>query len=406
MTVDCAIVGAGPAGLSAAAVLAAAGLSTLVLDEFPIPGGRLCGQSYRLPDGTLFDGAGVAETLLRHARKSGAVLRVGVSVVAAERCASGFQIDLVEHRAAAIESLTARMLIIATGASEVGVPVPGWTLPGVLTVGAAQVLTRVHGVHPGGRGLIVGINPLSLVVALELLADGVQIAGIVAAPALQARRPGEDARIAVARQIGRLAHLAPAAWMRIGRLLESPNAARLALPWLRRGFDLGGARLLPARTVRRIEGQGRVEAAWLCDLGADGLPTGSDERLAVDFVLVSGGLTPLSELARVLGVPAEAFAGLGGLVPLHARSLRTRVPGLYLAGNICGIESAAVAMAQGQLAAAALLQDCAHPGAAAMLETALQDLDRTRAHTPLVFQEGAPAARADLYARFGREVPS
>src|SRR5699024_11842878 len=58
-------------------------------------------------------------------------------------------------------------LIIATGAREKSTPLPGWDLPGVMTVGAAQILTNFNRVKPGSKGVIIGINPLSMVITME-----------------------------------------------------------------------------------------------------------------------------------------------------------------------------------------------------------------------------------------------
>ncbi|WP_431801371.1 FAD-dependent oxidoreductase [Halobacillus andaensis] len=67
-----------------------------------------------------------------------------------------------------------------------------------------------------------------------------------------------------------------------------------------------------------------------------------------DFVCVAGGLTPLAELASIIGCSFKYIPELGGHVPLHNEQMQTNVPNLYVAGNITGIESAKVAMARGK----------------------------------------------------------
>ena len=72
-----------------------------------------------------------------------------------------------------------KRLVLATGAYERGVPLPGWTLPGVLTTGAAQTLMRSNQVSPGMRVLISGNGPLNMQVAAELAEAGVTVVALV-----------------------------------------------------------------------------------------------------------------------------------------------------------------------------------------------------------------------------------
>ena len=66
-------------------------------------------------------------------------------------------------------------LLIATGAAETAAPIPGWTLPGVMSIGAAQVMTNVHRVRVGNKGIVVGVNVLSAAIARELQLAGVEL---------------------------------------------------------------------------------------------------------------------------------------------------------------------------------------------------------------------------------------
>src|SRR5205085_11905016 len=80
-------------------------------------------------------------------------------------------------------------LILASGAYERAVPIPGWTLPGVMTTGAAQTLWRTARRLPGRRVLIAGNGPLNLQLAAELLSGGAEIVAVVEAAAPFASRP-------------------------------------------------------------------------------------------------------------------------------------------------------------------------------------------------------------------------
>ena len=77
---------------------------------------------------------------------------------------------------------------------------------------------------------------------------------------------------------------------------------------------------------------------------------GSEKIYEADFVCIAGGLYPLAELAAVAGCPFHYIPELGGHVPLHSEEMETPLPGLFVAGNITGIESGKIAMAQGTVA--------------------------------------------------------
>jgi thioredoxin reductase/bacterioferritin-associated ferredoxin len=168
--VDIAIVGAGPAGMAAAVEAAGLGLEVLVLDENPAPGGQiyrsieevagrggavwdLLGDSYR-------DGLALAETF----RQCGAAFETGAVV---------WQVDddgtLAYSRDGVAGTVRAKRVIVATGAMERAVPIPGWTLPGVMGAGAAQNLLKSAAIIPEGKVVLAGNGPLLLLAALQLV---------------------------------------------------------------------------------------------------------------------------------------------------------------------------------------------------------------------------------------------
>src|SRR5690625_1840086 len=163
---DVIIIGAGPAGLAAAIACRKWDLSTLVIDEYPVPGGRLLGQLYEQPDGTWWNGIEETNKLHTEAKESETEIKCGVSVYHLEKREDEYEVHTNEG------IFYARNVLIATGAAEVQAPIPGWTLPGVMSIGAAQVMTNVHRVKAGEKGSIVGVKVLSAVIANELhLAD-------------------------------------------------------------------------------------------------------------------------------------------------------------------------------------------------------------------------------------------
>lgn len=352
-TVDVAIIGAGPAGLSAGAILAESGLSVTLIDEFPLPGGRMLGQFHEEPGQGWWIGRHIAAELVARNETAGVVFRCGTSVHGLKANRPGWTVLLP------LESIHARYLLLATGAGEVPLPLPGWTLPGVMSIGAAQVLANVHHVKPGERGMIVGANVLGLAIARELSVGGVSIAGIV----LPADSPfsGDASHPANAvADLARLAQLAPSPLLRFGGWIVSTvklsTVASRFYP--RKGIRMWGIPLKIRTFAQSINGTDKVESITLVDRDRRGDPIpGSARDEPVDFVALAGGLYPMAELASIAGCPFVFVPELGGHVPLHSPALRTAVEGLYVAGNITGIESAQVAMSQGTLAGTSICVD-------------------------------------------------
>ncbi|HET8996159.1 MAG TPA: FAD-dependent oxidoreductase, partial [Acetobacteraceae bacterium] len=172
-----AVIGAGPAGLAAAATAARHGLDTVLLDEQPAPGGQI----YRA----------ITETRLRDPALLGADYWHGFELVAAFR-ASGAQHlagatvwsvsrdrEIGVSIAGRAQLFRAERVILATGALERPFPIPGWTLPGVMTVGAAQILLKTSGMVAQGRVVLAGTGPLLWLLAAQYLRAGASIAALL-----------------------------------------------------------------------------------------------------------------------------------------------------------------------------------------------------------------------------------
>ena len=166
---DTIIIGAGPAGLSAAQILQD-DQKVLVIDEYYHAGGRLLGQLYEEEKGKWWNGLRIAKELISAVEKKSEIL-INTSVYDVEHDKH----YTVHTTAGVFDSVN---LIIATGAREKSNPLPGWDLPGVMTVGAAQILTNFNRVKPGNKGVIIGINPLSMVIAMELGYADIEVAKI------------------------------------------------------------------------------------------------------------------------------------------------------------------------------------------------------------------------------------
>ena len=322
---DVLVVGAGPAGLSAAIAAAEAGASTVVLDERSSTGGQ-----YAKPlAGSHTDGAPdpqfrLGTELRDRTRAAGARIETEATVW------GGFAADeiaaLVGGRAV---TLRPRRLVLAPGAHERPVPLPGWTLPGVMTTGALQTLIRAQRVCPGERVLIAGSGPLNLQLACELLAGGVKPLAVVEA----APRPGPSAW----RQTWAMARTAPDLVREgIGMLLKLKRA---------------GVPVLWSAHVSELHGDERVRSARVAGRALD-------RSYDVDVVALNLGFQPETGLARALGAKQRFVdVGLGHLASETDQDGRTSVLGVFAVGDGASLGGARVAMARGRLAGLAAARE-------------------------------------------------
>lgn len=149
------------------------------------------------------------------------------------------------------------------------------------------------------------------------------------------------------------AHLAPSAILRIGSHF-------MKYDWIRKagltfypnsGMKINGTPLHLRKAALEIIGTDQVEGVRIANIDSKGnVINGSEKIYEADFVCIAGGLYPLAELAAVAGCPFHYISELGGHVPLHSETMETPLPGLFVAGNITGIESGKIAMAQGTVA--------------------------------------------------------
>ncbi|HLY88827.1 MAG TPA: 2Fe-2S iron-sulfur cluster-binding protein, partial [Acetobacteraceae bacterium] len=232
---DVLVIGGGPAGLSAAIAAAESGASVVVLDERTATGGQ---YAKPLADSHV-DAAPDAQFRLGIDLRDQA-LAAGARIETDATVWGGFAPDeiaaLVQGRAITYRP---RRLIIAPGAHERPVPLPGWTLPGVMTTGSLQTLVRAQRVCPGEHVLIAGSGPLNLQLACELLACGVKPLAV----AESAPRPSASAW----RQAWRMARTAPDLLREgIGMLVTLKRA---------------GVPVLWSARIKQLTGDGRVQTA-------------------------------------------------------------------------------------------------------------------------------------------------
>lgn len=391
------IVGAGPAGLNAAIAAAQQGIDVKVIDEFPKAGGRLLGQLYQEPSGEWWNGIEISESLYEQALKLGVDIQCEVSVFDISPSKAGWTVFTSEG------PMKARKLLLATGATETPVPLPGWTLPGVMSIGAAQVMGNVHRLKPGNTCVIIGANVLSLAIAQELLLCGVQVKGIFI-PAMNSVTRNEGSPVKVLASLMRLTHLAPSYILRqAGKIAKyiSPEFTINFFP--KAGIKMNGIPIHLKACASEIVETSTGLGVKTVKVKIDGTQiNGSEDIIDADFVCISGGLAPMSELAAIAGCSFRYIPELGGHVPIHNERMRTNVPNLYVAGNITGVESAKVALVQGKVAGLTIAADV--KGSSNEMERAIQkamdEVNETRADALIQFQPGIHQARERLYEQF------
>ncbi len=355
--VDLVVIGAGPAGLATAAETARLKGRVIVLDESPIPGGRLPGQVHPEPRSTggvqrrWSNGRIKAEQLFDEAQKAGAKIVCGASAwgVFPEWFVGVTPATPLSPKKGLPVGFEARALLIATGATQNPMVLPGWTLPGVITAGAAQTMINVHRVLPGRKVMVIGLDPLSLSVAHIMAQIGVEVQGVFLPPA-NALQFGPSLPATAIKALSRFSNYAPNRWLSLLSQTSAKMSGVSANFFPTAGLTVDGIKLFLRQSVLAIEGQDRAEAVTVAKLRADGaIKSGNEEKWPVDTVITSAGLSPLVELLQVGGCPLVHVADLGGWVPVHNAALETPVAGLFVAGSVTGVEGAPVAEAQGRL---------------------------------------------------------
>ncbi|TDQ35449.1 NAD(P)/FAD-dependent oxidoreductase [Aureibacillus halotolerans] len=391
---DVLIIGAGPAGLSASIELASEGIQVGVVDEYPKPGGRLLGQLYEEKKNSWWDGQKEAEKLTQQAEALGVHFYIGVSVHHMTYHGERWYVHTSNG------TFSAKALLIATGATERSLPVPGWTLPGVMTIGAAQVMTNVHHVRPGQRGAILGLNALSFAIARELTLCGIDIEGFYVAPPHPLSMEESNPK-AIFERLLQMAHLAPSPLLRLGGIFakRSNVIKHYAFQWYpSKGMSVFKIPVHVKQCITEITGENEVQAIKVCRLTANGDILPHSERIVdVDFVCIAGGLSPLNELIALTPCPVQHVDALGGFIPDHFEDMSTPVRDLYVAGNCTGIESAKVAKAQGTVAGRAILKHSFSHSMDDSLSSAMHEVREQRKNALLQFHHGIEQAREEFY---------
>ncbi|MDJ0389064.1 FAD/NAD(P)-binding oxidoreductase [Roseomonas sp. E05] len=355
------IVGAGPAGTRAAELLVAAGLHPLLVDEAADNGGQIYRRQpagFRRPPAALY-GTEAGRATALHA--SFDALRGRIEHWP-ESLAWNLR-DGVLHvlRGERSHALPFDALILATGATDRLIPLPGWTLPGVFTLGGAQIALKAQACAIGRRVAFLGSGPLLYLVAAQYAKAGAEVAAVLdTAPAGARWR-------ALPLMAARPALLAKGAAL-LARLRRAGVPVHRGVTPLRLCPDASGARL-GGIAFRQADGR---EAVLDCD--ASGL---------------GWHLRAETQLAGLAGCGFDFDRASRQWLPRIDADGRSEVPGLYMAGDgvrLLGADGAEIA---GRLAALAVLRDLgfAPPAGAdpAALRRRRQAMDRFRRGLAIAF---------------------
>ncbi|NKB60092.1 MAG: NAD(P)-binding protein [Alphaproteobacteria bacterium] len=350
-TVDFLIIGGGPAGLAAATLADELGLSTLVLDEQSEPGGQIYRGIETVHPKTLSllgedygQGAEIAQAF----RKSGAAYKPDASVWRVDE--DGMVAYSHNGKGATAKG---RRLLIATGAMERPVPIPGWTLPGVMTAGGAQVLLKSAGVVPSGRVVVAGCGPLALLVTQQLVTAGVNVAAL-----LETTRIGDY--FSAAR------HLPKA--------LRARNYLSKGMK-MRRSIRAAGVAIHSGVEKLAAIGDNRVQSVSFQS-------GGSQSEIPVDSLLLHFGVAPNTQITRQVGCDHEWYEAQRYWRPIRNEWGATNCDAIAVAGDGGGIDGAVAAALTGRLAAL----DAAHR------HGVIDSVERDRRATPIRAELGIHSA--------------
>lgn len=309
MNTTVAIIGSGPAGLTAAVTAQDYTSDILVIDENPHPGGQLIKQTHK------FFGSSRESAGTRGINIASQLFEKAQNMVMLQAAVVGYY-NNGNHVLALIKDtdlieLTCQKVIVTTGASEKMLLFENNDLPGVYGAGAVQTLMNVHGIKPGNRVLMVGAGNVGLIVSYQLLQAGVDVVGVVEA----------------------MPHIG-------GYHVHAAKIRRCGVP------------IYTGTSIQKALGDQHVTGAVTISLDEEWNPIPETEKeFDVDTICLAVGLSPSIEVFHQMGCQLSYIPELGGNTPVHNENMETTVSGVYAAGDAAGIGEANTAMMEGKIAA-------------------------------------------------------
>jgi len=310
---DIAIIGGGPAGLSAAIYAASLGAKITLIDDGLELGGQLIKQTHKFFGSEAqfagIRGIEIAKKLIQEIER-----HKNIELITNATVTGYYEDEVITIIQGAdgniMKKLKAQRIIVATGASENMLPFINNDLPGVYGAGAVQTLMNLYGVVPGNNVLMVGAGNIGLIVSYQLLQAGIKVEAIVEALP----------------KIG-------------GYLVHASKIRRLGVP------------IYTSHSLKEVYGTDCVEKAVISEINKnfEFIP-GTEKELEVDTICLAVGLSPLSDLLWQAGCQMKYVAELGGHVALRDDNMKSSLDNIYIAGDVAGIEEASSAILEGKIA--------------------------------------------------------
>ncbi|MCL2874218.1 MAG: FAD-dependent oxidoreductase [Defluviitaleaceae bacterium] len=305
------ILGGGPAGLCAAIEASEAGVKDIiVLDRNQELGGQLVKQTHMFfgseKQYASTRGFDIAKILIDKLKEDKNV-KLWTDSTALSIYEDG--VITAEHEGKYVK-IKPKATVVATGASEKTLAFSNNDLPGIFGAGAVQTLMNQYGVKPGDDVVMLGAGNIGLIVTYQMLQAGVNVKAIIEG----------------APTIG-------------GYLVHASKVRRMGVP------------ILTSHSVKEAHGTNNLEAVTIWQLNEkwEGIP-GTEQKIEADVLCISVGLSPLGELLFQAGCEMAFIPSLSGFVPKRDENLATTVPGIFVAGDVSGVEEASSAMVGGRLA--------------------------------------------------------
>jgi sarcosine oxidase subunit alpha len=315
------VVGGGPAGLSAAINAASCGAKVILIDRNSQLGGQLVKQTHMFfgsqKQYASTRGVDISAILTNELLK----YKDNVEIIN-DATVTGLYEDgvLSVEKDGKYLKIKPESIIVTTGASEKFLTFPNNDLPGIYGAGAVQTLMNVYGVAPGNSVAMVGAGNIGLIVSYQLMQAGIKVKAIIdAAP-----------------KIG-------------GYLVHASKIRRMGVP------------IITSCSVKYAHGKDGLEkvTVWKLDENWKPIP-GSEMDIEADVMCISVGLSPLAELLWQIGCDMKFVPELGGHVPYRNKEMQTSLKGIYVAGDVAGVEEASSAMVEGRLAGLCAAKNLGH----------------------------------------------